>query len=64
MFTVGNLKHLHNTSFIGDTLFLLICLYHQNFHPHFFAFPFLHFLRLQPGSQFLTVAQLTPTTTR
>ena len=38
------LKHLHNIYFIRDTLFLLICLYHQNFHPHFFAFPFLHFL--------------------
>ena len=50
------LKHLHNIYFIRDTLFLLIYLYHQNFHPHFFAFPFLHFLQLQPGSQFLTVA--------
>ena len=58
------LKHLHNRYFIRDTLFLLIYLYHQNVHPHFFAFPFLHFLQLQPGSQFLTVAQLTPTTSR
>ena len=49
------LEHLHNTYFIRDTLFLLICLYHQNFHPHFFVifFTFFSFNQATNSSQLL-----------